>query len=130
MKTRKRFLIFVVMLLFSSISSFGEIDGKTKTIYIKPITMLADGTVVNTSYDELSEELNVEAVEPAGEEMEDVWIDVVICKDGLEIDFASFNPFTYQLQFNMSDYGVGTYEVYTVSEFDAELIAVIEITEG
>lgn len=118
-----------MMVLVSALSVEAIVNEKGK-IYIKPVTMLADGTVVNTSYDELSEELNVEAVEPAGEEMEDVWIDVVICKDGLEIDFASFNPFTYQLQFNMSDYGVGTYEVYTVSEFDAQLIAIIEITEG
>ena len=118
-----------MMVLVSALSVEAIVNEKGK-IYIKPVTMLADGTVVNTSYDELSEELNVEAVEPAGEEMEDVWIDVVICKDGLEIDFASFNPFTYQLQFNMSDYGVGMYEVYTVSEFDAQLIAIIEITEG
>ena len=118
-----------MMVLVSALSVEAIVNEKGK-IYIKPVTMLADGTVVNTSYDELSEELNVEAVEPAGEEMEDVWIDVVICKDGLEIDFASFNPFTCQLQFNMSDYGVGTYEIYTVSEFDAQLIAIIEITEG
>ena len=120
------FAIAVAMLVFAT--GKAEMNGKVKIF--KPIVHMLDGTVVNTSYDEASEELNVEAVEPAGEEMEEIWIDVVICKDGLEIDFASFNPFTYQLQFNMSDYGVGTYEVYTVSEFDAELIAVIEITEG
>lgn len=129
MKTsKKKAVVFITLMLLCSLNCAASVNGNVKIL--RPILHLLDGTVVNTSYDEASEELNVEAVEPAGEEMEEIWIDVVICKDGLEIDFASFNPFTYQLQFNLSDYGVGTYEVYTVSEFDAQLIAIIEITEG
>ena len=126
---KKKLFFMVVMVLVGTMSCFGETNGKTKTIFIRPIAMLPDGAVVKTSYDEASEELSVEAEEAVGGEMNDIWMEVVICKDGVEVEFASFNPFTRQLCFNLSDYGSGIYEVYTVSETVAELIGIIELKE-
>lgn len=123
----KKIFMVVMMVLIGTISCFSKTDGKTKTIYIKPVAMLPDGTIVKTSYDEASEELSVEAEEAAGEETSDIWMEVVIYKDGMEVAFASFNPFTRQLCFNLSDYGAGTYQIYTVSDTAAELIGVIEL---
>lgn len=123
--TKKIFMV-AMMVLFCTASAMATVNEKGK-IYIKPVAMLPDGTIVKTSYDEASEELSVEAEEAAGEETSDIWMEVVIYKDGMEVAFASFNPFTRQLCFNLSDYGAGTYQIYTVSGTAAELIGVIEL---
>ena len=70
--TKKIFMV-VMMVLFCTASAMATVNEKGK-IYIKPVAMLPDGTIVKTSYDEASEELSVEAEEAAGEETSDIWI--------------------------------------------------------
>ena len=124
---KRVFSILLTLMLLGNMSGFSKTNGKTKTIYIKPISVFSDGTVVKTSYNDASEELSVEMEEAVNEEKDDCWIEVVICKDGMEVEYASFNPFTRQLQFNLSDYGAGTYEIYTVAETEAKLIGIFEL---
>lgn len=120
---KHKLFIFLTIMLVSALNASAE--GKTKVIGLKPVTYLADGTIVNTSFSEGTETIQVEVETTTPEEVNETWIEIVIVKDGLEVTYGSFNPMNNQLSFNLTAFGNGTYEVWTVAETDAQLIAIL-----
>lgn len=122
---KRKLFIFLTIMLVSALNASAETNGKTKVIGLKPVTYLADGTIVNTSFSEGTETIQVEVETTTPEEVNETWIEIVIVKDGLEVTYGSFNPMNNQLSFNLTAFGNGTYQVWTVAETDAQLIAIL-----
>ena len=122
---KRKLFIFLTIMLVSALNASAETGGKTKVIGLKPVTYLADGTIVNTSFSEGTETIQVEVETTTPEEVNETWIEIVIVKDGLEVTYGSFNPMNNQLSFNLTAFGNGTYEVWTVAELEAQLLAII-----